>query len=266
MISKTLWKREFKANIKVILLFLLVLSLYSSLIVAMYDPKLGQSLEMFKESMPGVFEAFGMSNPGSTLIEFIANYLYGFILIVFPMIFVILMCHRLIVRYVDRGSMAYLLSTPHKRTTIILTQLSMLAIGILILVAYVTLLVIVCGNLMFDEGIDFSAFLTLNVGLYGIMLFFAGVCFLFACTFNETRFATGIGAALCIVSVLIQMLSQVGDKLENLKYATPLTLFRPEEIIAMDQGALWSVGVLYIGAIVLFTLGVMIFKRKDLSI
>lgn len=43
MISKTLWKRECKANIKVILLFLLVLSLYSSLIVAMYDPKLGES-------------------------------------------------------------------------------------------------------------------------------------------------------------------------------------------------------------------------------
>ena len=61
------------------------------------------------------------------------------------------------------------------------------------------------------------------------------------------------------------MLSQVGDKLENLKYVTPLTLFRPEEIIAMDQGALWSVGILYVGAVLLFTLGV-IFKRKDLSI
>ena len=176
------------------------------------------------------------------------------------------MCHRLIVRYVDRGSMAYLLSTPHKRSTIILTQLCMLAMGILILVAYVTILVIICGNLMFDEGIDLSAFLTLNIGLYGMMLFFASMCFLFACIFNETRFATGVGAALCIVSVLIQMLSQVGDKLENLKYVTPLTLFRPEEIIAMDQGALWSVGILYVGAVLLFTLGVMIFKRKDLSI
>ena len=52
-----------KANIKVILLFLLVLSLYSSLIVAMYDPKLGESLEMFKESMPGVFEVIWNEQP-----------------------------------------------------------------------------------------------------------------------------------------------------------------------------------------------------------
>ena len=42
--SLPLLRRELRANYKMILLFLAVITLYSTVIIAMYDPKLGASL------------------------------------------------------------------------------------------------------------------------------------------------------------------------------------------------------------------------------
>ena len=60
--SLPLLRRELRANYKMILLFTAVITLYSTVIIAMYDPKLGASLNMMAESMPELFAAFGMTN------------------------------------------------------------------------------------------------------------------------------------------------------------------------------------------------------------
>ena len=56
--SLTLFKREWKASWKLLAIFLAVLSLYGGMIVSMFDPKLGESLNMMAESMPQIFAAF----------------------------------------------------------------------------------------------------------------------------------------------------------------------------------------------------------------
>ena len=71
-----LFKKEIKANYKIFIIFILIISLYAGIIVAMYDPELGKSLEMMAESMPELFAAFSMTNAGSSLIEFVTNYLF----------------------------------------------------------------------------------------------------------------------------------------------------------------------------------------------
>ena len=134
MINNTLFKRELKSNYKTMLIFIALISMYSSVIVLMFDPKLGESLSIMAESMLEIFAAFGMMNAGATLIEFVANYLYGFILIVVPTICIIILGNKLIARYVDKGSMAYLLATPNKRKNIVTTQAVFMAFAILVLV------------------------------------------------------------------------------------------------------------------------------------
>ena len=116
MINTTLLKKEFKSNYILLLIFLAVLSMYSCMIIAMFDPKLGDSLRAMAESMPQLFSAFGMADVGTTLLESIIGYLYGILFTAFPGVFIILLSNRLIARYVDNGSMAYLLSVPHKRS------------------------------------------------------------------------------------------------------------------------------------------------------
>ena len=105
MIRVTLYCREMKANFILFLIFAGVLTMYSVMIVMMFDPKLGDSLRMMSESMPEIFAAFGMADVGTTLLEFVAGYLYGMLFVAFPGVFIIILAGRLVAKYVDHGSM-----------------------------------------------------------------------------------------------------------------------------------------------------------------
>lgn len=264
--SGTLLKREIKASYKMLLIFLAVLAMYAAMIVAMYDPKLGESLNMMAASMPEIFAAFGMLNVGSTLLEFVSNYLYGFLLVVFPLVFIIMLANRLVARYVDRGSMAYLLATPVSRARLIFTQVFVLLAQVLFMVLFVVGLIIGLCEAMFAGQLEMQSFLLLNAGLLGLLVFLAGINFFTSCVFNDTRSSYSVGAGLCIAFVLVQMVSQVGDKFAFLKYATPLTLFDAAGLCSGSMEALIGMGMLYLGGLLLLGLGMVIFCKKDMPV
>ena len=51
MINKTLFLRESKAGMRLLLIFFAVLTMYATMIIAMFDPKLGDSLAQMAQSM-----------------------------------------------------------------------------------------------------------------------------------------------------------------------------------------------------------------------
>ena len=132
----TLYKREMKGSVKLLLIFGAVITLYVTIITTMYEPEMMATLDSFYEVMPEMMAAVGMKAGATTLIGFMISYLYGFILLVFPMVFCILRGNGLIGRYVDRGSMAALVAAPVRRSTIACTQMSVLVSGIVLLVGY----------------------------------------------------------------------------------------------------------------------------------
>lgn len=267
MISAALLKREIKANWKLIIIFLAVLTMYGIMIVSMFDPNLGESLKTMAESMPELFAAFGMSDTGAaTITGFLSNYLYGFLLLLLPLIFIIILSNKLIARYVDSGSMAYLLATPNKRIKIAVTQAGFMLLSVLILDLYATAMLICSSEAMFPGQLDISRFLLLNTGLFGLHIFLAGLCFCSSAVFNETRKSNGVSAGLTIAFVLIQMLSNAGEKFVKLKYATPLTLFNADGILAMESNSILSFLLLYAAGLILMSAGVAVFTRKDLHI
>ena len=121
--NRTLFAKELRANLFVSAIIAAVLAMYIGTIVAMYDPKLGKSLDAMMQSMPELFAAFGMSMQATTLLEFMLNYLYGFLLTIFILVLILVMANKLMVRYLDRGAMAYLLATPNSRTRIACTMI-----------------------------------------------------------------------------------------------------------------------------------------------
>lgn len=266
MMNLTLFKKEIKSNYILYLIFLAVLTMYSVIIVAMFDPKLGDSLRLMAESMPEVFAAFGMNKMGTTLLEFVTTYLYGMLFVIFPSVFIIILAGRLVVKYVDNGSMAYLLAVPERRRKIISTQAVFLALSLILMVLYVTGIILLTGQMMFPGEMEVLPFLRVNIGLLGVLLFFGGVCFLSSCLFNDTKRAYGIASGVVIYSILLQMISQVGDKAENLKYATPLTLFSIDGLTAGEASAYGKCAILYIAGIVFMALGVWKFSRRNLPL
>ncbi|MXQ74123.1 ABC transporter permease subunit [Clostridiaceae bacterium DONG20-135] len=266
MINWVLFKEEWKSNYKILIIFMLILTMYTSIMITMFDPLLGTALDEFAKLMPDIMALVGMNGSTATLVSFMSTYLYGFIMIAFPLIFIVMLSVRLIVSKVDQGFMGYLLSSGNDRGKVIRTQIAVLLSQILALLVYVVCLGIVCGALMFPGDLDIFAYLRLNLGALALYFAFAGICFMFSCIFNETKNAALLGAGIPIVFILIQMLGNMKGDLENLKYATMLTLFDPEGLIAKTDTAFLMLGVLAVIGIVCFWFGSFVFKRKDMSL
>ena len=98
MMVWTLFRREWRVNYKIVLIFCGIFTLYTGVIISMFDPEMGGSLQLMMESMPELFSAFGMDTPGATLLEFLANYLYGFLLICLPLVMILFLSSRLMAR------------------------------------------------------------------------------------------------------------------------------------------------------------------------
>lgn len=264
--NMTLFKKEIKSNWLLLVIFLAVLSMYGSMVTMMFDPKLGDSLRMMSESMPDIFAAFGMADVGQTLLDFVSGYLYGMLYVAFPGVFIILLTNRLVAKYVDNGSMAYLLAVPQKRMQIVLTQGIFLLLNLVIMVSYVTGLILFVGEGLFPGEMDIAAFFQVNVGLLGLLVFFGGTCFCASCFCNESKTSSAISTGIVVYSVLLQMISQVGEKFENLKYATPLTLFDVKGLGAGEEEAWILCGILYGVGLLCMVIGMVRFSKRDLPL
>jgi len=266
MINWTLYKRGIKGSWKMILIFAAVITMYFTVIISMFDPALGSVLDEFAKAMPELMAIVGMTPASAELVSFMEAYLYGFIMLVFPMVFCILSAHKLISRHVDRGSMTYLLSAPVRRETVAFTQMKVMVTGLFMLVLYATLLGIVDCEISFPSELDTGKFILLNVGVFCLQLFVGGICFLCSCIFDDSKYAVGVGAGIPALEFIIQMMANAGEKLEGAKYATFFTLFDSDGIIAGETGAIWGIVALFVGAIVLFAVAIAVFSKKDLHI
>lgn len=225
-----------------------------------------KTLDNFAEAMPELMAAVGMTINSATLLGFMASYLYGFILLVFPMVFCILRGNALIAKYVDKGSMASLAAAPVKRRTIALTQMKVLISGIVLLILYITVLELICAESSFPGELDLKALLVLNGGLFCLHLFIGSICFLSSCIFSDTKYSVAFGAGIPAFMYVLQMLANVGEKAEKAKYFTFFTLFHPDDIIAGESRAIAGIFLLLAGAVILFVSGILVFEKKDMHI
>ncbi|MHB1315810.1 MAG: ABC transporter permease [Christensenellales bacterium] len=266
MISFPLIKREIKANYKLFLIFAAVLAMYITVINVMFDPALGNMLQEFAKAMPEMMAAFGMVTTGGTLIEFVSSYLYGMLMLIFPMIFVIILANKLVAKYVDKGSMAYLLATPNTRKKIVLTQAVFLVLNVAVLMLFVTVVGIIACEAMFPGQLDIPKFIYLNIGAFCLHMAISGLCFFASCIANDTKLSYSIGAGVSITFYLMLMLANMGGKLESLKYATIFTLYDTNKIISGDSNAIWMCAVLFVAGVVLYGIGIRRFIKKDLTV
>jgi len=265
MFSLTLFKREMKANNKLLLIFIYILTIYIFMIVYMFNPNSGTGWKDIIKLMPGIMKAAGFTNGGNTLIGAVATGLYGMIVIMFPMVFSIILGNKLIAGYVDRGSMAYLLATPNKRVKLALTQALCLWVSIGLLIAYATAAIMVSSALMHPGKLDIGKLVLMNIVVYFLHIAISGICFLASCISNDTKRSFSIGAGVPIVFFLIQMLANMGGKLENLKYFTIFTLFNAPDIIA-GKSVVLPVLILITVTIALYGIGIFIFSKRDLPL
>ncbi|MCL2252914.1 MAG: ABC-2 transporter permease [Lachnospiraceae bacterium] len=123
MFCKTIFKQTLNQNWKLWMIFTIIPTIMSMLIITVYDPKMVQGMMNMIQNVPGVGDILGdRIETMSSLLAMLGENFYmlpGYIL---PLIYVIMTANSLIASQVDRGSMAYILSTPIKRTKVVRTQ------------------------------------------------------------------------------------------------------------------------------------------------
>lgn len=266
MISLALFRRNLYSLCKPLLIFAAVLAMYTAVVIYMFDPELAKVLSEYQQMMPEVMAAFGMSGGGESLIAFLHTYLYGFFMLIFPMVFSIIMVNILLARYVDQGSLACMLATPNSRGKIIATQLISAWVGLFLLIALMSAVGIAVSAALFPGALDLRQYLSLNASTFLFHFMIMSICFLAACIFHDSRGYFTLGAGLPLLFYVLEMMANLGGQLEKLQYATLFTLFPGEKIIAQDSGV-WQANLLLfaIGA-VLYLVGALYFTRRDFSI
>lgn len=261
MFSSAIFKQTLKGNLKLWIIFTVITSVMLAAMIAVFEPTTISSVtDMVKDT------ALANMLHNTSFNGMLASTFYSLHGVLLPVIFIILTANSLIALQIDRGSMAYLLSTPTKRSTVVRTQ------ALYLITALVTMFVIVTGVglgairiFQADSDISISTFLLLNAGLFLLIFATSGISFFFSCLFNLSKNSLALGAGIPIAFFLFLLMAQFSESLEGLKYLSMNTLFNTDAILNGDHVAIPLLILTGIG-VTLYALGIRVFQKKDLPL
>jgi ABC-2 type transport system permease protein len=267
MISFPLLKSTIRSNLVVFIIFVGIMAMYLSIIASMYDPEMISAMDAYIDLMPQeIVRGMNFSMVEPNLTGYLAGYFYGFLILLFPLIYSAIMANRAIASYVDSGSMGFLLSTPNPRWKIALTQAAFVFGSIKMLILITALLGIVISEAMLPGELDIWRFILLNIGT--ILLYYAisGIGFFASCLFNETSRSLALGAGLPVLFLLMKLISGVDERLAVIGRLSLLSLFDPAAILARDSSVVPAFLALFAIGTALYAAGIVVFVKKDLPL
>ena len=231
-------------------------------------------LSTLPEEVSDALEEIGQADLYTLIVGSIFYKLAGLLL---PIIYMIMASNNLISGQVDSGSMAYVLSTSTKRSTVVFTQGVYLIGSLLAMFSLTTLTGCVCLSLVTEDvELTHSNLILLNVGAFLVLLALSGLCFFTSCLFDRSKRSMAIGGGLSIFALVAAMLGLFGspvipsvvrlDALNNFNYATIISLFDVISIIDGTDAYVLKFIVLGISGLLGYVIGSIHFTRKDLPL
>src|SRR3989339_1572634 len=97
MCSPTLFFTTTRKNWSLLLIFFSVLSFYMVVMIAMYDPQDMQAITSMLDLFPkDLMQMMGFSQMITDLTQYLASWLYGLLMLGFPMVYCIILGNRLV--------------------------------------------------------------------------------------------------------------------------------------------------------------------------
>ena len=194
-----------------------------------------------------------------------------------PIIYMIMASNNLIAGQVDSGSMAYVLSTSTKRSTVAFTQAVYLIGSLFCMFALTTATGCVCLSIVKEDvNLTYGKLILLNVGAFAVLLALSGLCFFTSCWFDRSKRSMAIGGGLSIFALVAAMLGLFGspvipsvvrlDALNNFNHVTIISLFDVISIMDGTGAFIWKFAILAVLGIVGYALGAVRFTKKDLPL
>ena len=210
---------------------------------------------------------------------------YGMIGLILPTIYILISSNKLLAGQVDKGSMAYVLSTPKRRITVCSTQMIFQISTIIIMFVVTTVLHLIVNAMMPLDlssagsalGLDVSGELTagqivkMNLSSCMACLCLAGLCYMFSGIFNLSKYSTGCSGIVCGISILGSLFGMFGsmlhvDALAFFKYVSVYSFFNLESILKGSVAWIILLVVALVITVAAYTAGTWRFCKKDLPL
>ncbi|MCD8129825.1 MAG: ABC transporter permease [Lachnospiraceae bacterium] len=210
------------------------------------------------------------------------NQMYFTIMALLPIIlFLVFAGNALVVDQVDKGSMAYILSTPTKRSAVVITQAIYLVVIPFLMVGCGFLVKVAATQALTGE-VDMAKYAALYGGLYLLTEAMAGICYMASCLFNLSKNALALGGGLNVWFFLCSLLGMFGSEsmvsmgigvemLGRFNNLTIVGLFDIEALgtvgsEAVDYAFAPKLAALAAIAVVCYAVGMIRFQKKDLPL
>lgn len=222
-------------------------------------------------------EKMSEMNPASMM-----NHMYYTAMGLLPIfILIVILSNSLIANQVDRGSMAYVLSTPTRRSAVAITQMVFMIVVPLLMIAIVCATRIGTTFLFYDE-VNVPGILALFGGMYILIEAVCGLCYMGSCLFSQSKKAMAFGGGLAVWFFLASMIGMFGSEnmvntgmgVEELSVFNKLTLVGLYDVDSLatvgtgsvDTAFVWKLLVLAAVAAVCYAVGAVRFAKKDLPL
>lgn len=210
------------------------------------------------------------------------NKMYFTVLGLLPLfVLVMIAANSLIAAQVDKGSMAYILSTPTKRSAVAVTQALYMVLVPLVILAVTCCVKIATGMAILGD-IDIPRTITLYLGMYLVVEASAGICYLCSCIFNQSSKALSIGGGITLWFFLAALLGMFGSEdmvnmgvgsetLDVFNKLTIISLFDADAVQtigtnSVDTGFVPGMIILAVVAVICYAAGCVKFCKKDLPL
>lgn len=260
MFNSRLFAHLAKTNFKTFFIITTALSVLIGIIMGVFTPETMNEIAQANENAP--------VNPLgdiSTLIAFVANQYFGNFALIFGMIYCVIMGNKLIASQVDKGSMAYHLSTPITRTQYTFTSFVYLTSSLTAMFALVFLVGVGIAELVQPGELPVGTFLILTLGSLLLNFAIGAITFFASCLFNRSSQSLALGGGLTVFFFAANILAGLSNTLEILENATIVTLFDSAAIIS-GEGYGIQLFILIGIALTLYILGITAFNKKDLPL
>ena len=189
----------------------------------------------------------------------------------------IMVSNNLIAGQVDSGSMAYVLSTSTKRSSVVFTQAVFLVGSLFAMFSLTTVTGCICLALVQEDvSLTYGNLVLLNLGAFLVLLALSGLCFFTSCWFDRSKRSMAIGGGLSIFALVAAMLGLFGSpvipsvvrlgSLNYFNYATIITLFDVISIMDGTTAFIWKFVILAVLGLVGYVAGSVKFVKKDLPL
>jgi len=218
--------------------------------------------------------------------------------VLLPMIYVMIAANKLIAAQVNDGSMAYVLSTPTNRKTVVRTQYAFMLLSLVVMYIAITICALGSEAISFvisknsnpDKIASWNPGTTLLFCLGSFLSMFAlsGICFGASSFFNKSNYSIAVGGGACILSFLCCILGLFGNEvfvavgvgvkaMSFFNYLSIFTLVDNTSMsdfskavmgydVAISYAWIWKLGILLVIGIVFAYVGGRRFVKKDLPL